>query len=88
MSSNHSQSRALAQQNELFATAQPTNDNFSAEDLLVLGQRKLANLRRRLLQIPVREMGTIMELNREIAELEQVLEQADEQVGGPNKQAN
>lgn len=79
MSSNHSQSRALAQQNELFATAQSTNDDFSAEDLLVLGQRKLAGLRRRLLQIPVREMGTIMELNREIAELEQVLEQADEQ---------
>jgi hypothetical protein len=47
------------------------NDTVKNRDLLIIMQRRLKNLRATLIKVPIQQMDQIMEINRQIRELEQ-----------------
>ncbi len=67
-------SEGASPQKELFDQAHyvfdAQNEFVKNRDLLAIAIRKLANLRRRLLGVPIADITRIMEINQEINELE------------------
>ncbi|AUM14008.1 hypothetical protein [Ketobacter alkanivorans] len=49
-------------------------------DLLAIARRKLANLRKELIGVPLKDITRIIELNKQIAELEANIEALSKQV--------
>lgn len=55
------------------------NDTVKNLDLLIIMQRKLKNLRSALVKVPIQQMDQIMEINRQIQELEQNIAELERQ---------
>lgn len=76
-------SEGLSPQQDLFTQAHYVFDSDSDivknQDLLAIAERKLQNLRQKLIQIPMQDINLIMELNQEIHELEQNIERLRQQ---------
>jgi len=51
------------------------NDTVKNLDLLIIMRRKLKNLRSALVNVPIQQMDQILEINRQIEELEQNIEE-------------
>ena len=59
------------------------NDIIKNRDLLAIANRKLDNLRRRLLGVPIQDINRIMEINQEISDLEGNIERLAQQEAKP-----
>lgn len=55
------------------------NDTLKNLDLLVIMRHKLKNLRRMLVNVPIQQMDQIMDINRQIQELEQNIAELERQ---------
>ncbi len=55
------------------------NDTLKNLDLLMIMRRKLRNLRSALVKVPIQQMDQIMDINRQILELEQNLAELERQ---------
>ena len=55
------------------------NDILKNLDLLMIMRRKLRNLRSALVKVPIQQMDQIMDINRQIQELEQNLAELERQ---------
>lgn len=55
------------------------NDTLKNLDLLVIMRRKLKNLRAALVNVSIKQIDLIMDINRQIAELEQNIEALERQ---------
>lgn len=71
-------SEGLSPQQDLFTQAHYVFDSDSDivknQDLLAIAERKLQNLRQKLIQVPMQDISRIMELNQEIQQLELSIE--------------
>ena len=71
-------SEGMQPQDDLFEQAHYVFDDHSDIvknlDLLVIAQRKLDNLRKELIGVPLKDISRIMQLNGEISELEANIE--------------
>lgn len=71
-------SEGVSPQKDLFDQAHYVFDDKSDIvknlDLLAVAKRKLANLRKKLIGVPLKDITRIIELNRDIAELEASIE--------------
>ncbi|MGB3619867.1 hypothetical protein FT643_03985 [Ketobacter sp. MCCC 1A13808] len=76
-------------QQDLFDQAHYVFDNDSDIvknlDLLAIANRKLKNLRQKLIDVPMKDINRIMELNDEIVQLESSIEQMKKQPAGPEQ---
>lgn len=87
-------SEGLFPQQDLFDQAHYVFDNDSDMvknlDLLAIANRKLKNLRQKLIAVPVKDIDRIMQLNEEILQLELSIEKLKKQPCGltDNQQAN